>query len=52
VRNILVAKGVMSEEEWDSAVSEVERDQETLFRLDPDVQAALNDIRRVGETSP
>lgn len=35
------------EEEWDTAVDRVERAQATLFALDPDVQRAVDEIRRL-----
>ena len=47
VRSVLVEKAILTEEEWDAAVGEVEHGQASLFSLDPDVQAALSEIRRV-----
>jgi hypothetical protein len=46
-RDLLVSKGIVTEGEWDSAVDRVEREQATLFALDPDAQRALDEIRRL-----
>jgi hypothetical protein len=46
-RDLLVSKGIVTEEEWDAAVDRVERGQATLFALDPDVQRAVDEIRRL-----
>ena len=46
-RDLLVSKGIATEEEWDAAVDRVETDQATLFAMDPDVQSAADEIRRL-----
>ena len=46
-RDLLVSKGIVTEAEWDAAVDRVGRGQATLFALDPDVQRAVDEIRRL-----
>ncbi len=47
VRNLLVAKGAISKDEFDGAVDKVEAEQKTLFALDPDIRDAMEKIRRI-----
>ena len=42
-RDLLVSKGIVSDAEWDAAVNRVEREQATLFTLDPDVQRTVDE---------
>jgi hypothetical protein len=46
-RDLLVSKGLVTEEEWDAAVDRVESGQATLFAMDPDVQSTMDEIRRL-----
>ena len=48
-RDLLVSKGIVSDAEWDAAVNQVEREQATLFTLDPDVQRTVDEIQRLLE---
>jgi hypothetical protein len=46
-RDLLVSKGIVTEEEWDAAVDRVERGHAMLFDLDPDVQRTMDELRRL-----
>ena len=46
-RDLLVSKGIVTEEEWDAAVDRVERGHATLFALDPDVERTMDEMRRL-----
>jgi len=46
-RNLLVSKGLVTEEEWDSAVDEVRRQHATLLGMDPEAQVAIDELRRL-----
>ena len=43
-RDLLVSKGIVTEEEWDAAIERLEQEHTTLFAMDPDVQSALDEI--------
>jgi len=47
VRDLLMRKGLFTEGEWEAAVGRVEREQATLFAIDPDARRAVEEIRRL-----
>jgi len=47
LRNLLTERGVVTEEEWDAAVTAIETQQATLLSLDPEYQEALAKIQSV-----
>ena len=47
IRNLLVAKGAISEEDFDGAVKKVEAEQVAPFTMAPEIQEAREQIRRV-----
>jgi hypothetical protein len=46
-RDLLVSKGIVSAEEWDTAYDRVETDQRVLFSMDAEVPAALDELQRL-----